>query len=252
DQFHALFSATAELCVTEFAILMPDNDPYAARMADKFTAHVQAAGGHVVKRAEYPKNAQESWNKFIGSFLGSSKRASRAPGVSHRAIFLPDSWRNMELIVPNLFYFMESRQLLLGTSLWEQGLSGTDHVTAHYYNLAVFPGAWDKTASLSPAAAQLQAAYARAGRSDPDFWGGLGYDFVRFASTLDIPAGWSATTVNAALSRNTGMVWSMAPLTWDAQGKASQHLFLFTPVTDGFAPADMNAIEARFTKVWNR
>ncbi|MCC8194214.1 MAG: hypothetical protein LIP28_06180, partial [Deltaproteobacteria bacterium] len=42
DQFHALFSATAELGVTEFAILMPDNDHYAARIADKFTAPVQA------------------------------------------------------------------------------------------------------------------------------------------------------------------------------------------------------------------
>ncbi|SBW03054.1 Amino acid/amide ABC transporter substrate-binding protein, HAAT family [uncultured delta proteobacterium] len=252
DQFTALFAATSRVGVTEFAILMPDNDAYAARMADRFTAHVQAMGGHVVKRSEYPKNGQESWNKFIASFLGSSKHATRAPGVSHRAIFLPDSWRNMELIVPNLFYFLESRQMLLGTSLWEQGLAATDHVTAHYYNLAVFPGAWDKTATLSPAAARLQAAYARDGRSEPDFWAGLGYDFVRFASTLDIPVGWSPATVNAALSRNTDMAWSMAPLRWSGQGRANQSLFLFTPVTDGFAPADMNEIETRFNKVWNR
>ena len=252
DQFSALFSATSRLGITEFAILMPDNDPYAARMADRFTAHVQSLGGQVVKRTEYPKNAQEDWNKVIGSFLGANKRNTQSPSVSHRAIFLPDSWRNMEIIVPNLFYFLESRQVLLGTSLWEQGLSAPDHVTEHYYNLAVFPGAWDNTAAQSPAAGKLQAAYARNGRNAPDFWAGLGYDFVRFASTLDIPVGWSATQVNTALSRHAGIAWSMAPLNWSAQGKAGQRLFLFSPVREGFAPADMNAIEARFNKVWKR
>lgn len=252
DQFAAMFSATRKLGITEYAILMPDNDPYSARMADLFTAHVHSMGGQVVKRAEYPKAEQENWNKFIADFLGSNKRASHAPNVRHRAIFLPDSWRNMEIIVPNLFYFMESRQMLLGTSLWEQGLAGEEHVTAHYYNLAVFPGAWDKTATLSQAGAQLQAAYARAGRGDPDLWAGIGYDFVRFASTLDIRPGWSAANVNALLSQRANIAWSTAPLSWSPQGKASQNLFLFTPVTEGFAPADMTDIEARFNKAWKR
>lgn len=252
DQLVALFSATGKLGITQYAILMPTGDAYASRMADLFTAHAQRAGAQVVRREEYPSKEQEKWNKFIGSFLGSHKRASSAPSVSHRAIFLPDAWGNMELIVPNLFYFMESRQLLLGTSLWEQGLSDGAHVTAHYYNLAVFPGAWDKTATLSQAGARLQGAYAKAGRGEPDFWAGLGYDFVRYASTLDIQPGWTASTVNALLSRNTDMSWSMAPLRWSPRGVASQDLFLFTPVSDGFAPADMTGIEARFNKAWNR
>ena len=62
---------------------MPDNDPDAARMADMFTAHVQSMGGRVVTREEYPRKAQENWNKFIANFLGSHKRASRAPSVGH-------------------------------------------------------------------------------------------------------------------------------------------------------------------------
>lgn len=252
DQFAALFAATGQLGITEYAILMPDNDSYAARMADRFTAHATAAHGRVVKRAEYPGADPSQWNKFIASFLGTTKTASHAPAVAHRAVFLPDSWRNMELIVPNLFYFMESRQLLLGTTLWEQGLFNADHVATHYYRLAVFPGAWDKTAALSQAGARLQAAYAKAGLGEPDFWAGLGYDFVRFASTLDIQPGWSAATVNAALSGTSGIAWSMAPLRWSPQGVASQSLFLFTPDTNGFAPADMKGIEGWFNKAWNR
>ena len=252
DQLAALFAATNRLGITEYAVLMPDGDQYAALMADMFTAHAQRAGARVVKRAEYPHANQEEWNKFIGSFLGAARKATHAPGVAHKAIFLPDSWRNMEILVPNLFYFMETRQLLLGTSLWEQGLSDSEHVTAHYYNLAVFPGAWDKTATLSQAGARLQSAYALAGLGEPDFWAGLGYDFVRFASTLDIQPGWSSSSVNALLSHDTGIPWSMAPLRWSAQGKARQELFLFTPVSGGFAPADMADIEARFNKAWKR
>ena len=251
DQFSALFAAAGRLGITGYAILMPDNDPYAANMAARFTAHAENAGGRVVKRAEYPGAVPADWNKSVASFLGTDKNATHAPAVAHRAVFLPDSWRNMELIVPNLFYFMETRQLLLGTTLWEQGLSTADHVAAHYYRLAVFPGAWDRTAALSQASARLQAAYAAAGLGEPDFWAGLGYDFVRFASTLDIGPGWTAASVNTTLSRSGGIAWSLAPLRWSPQGRASQSLFLLTPDTNGAVPADMKIIEERFNKAWN-
>ncbi len=252
DQLSALFAATGYLGISDYAILMPDNDSYAARIADRFTAHADAARGWVVKRATYPGSTPSEWNKSVAAFLGTSKNSGGAPHVAHQAVFLPDSWRNMELIVPNLFYFRETRQLLLGTTLWEQGLSNADHVPAHYYRLAVFPGAWDKTATLSQAGARLQAAYAGAGRGEPDFWAGLGYDFVRFASTLDIQPGWTAAAVNATLSRSPGIAWSMAPLSWSSQGIASQSLFLLTPDRNGFAPANMGIIEERFNKAWNR
>jgi hypothetical protein len=248
DQLAALFSAMRKLEITQYAIMMPDNDPYSARMAELFTSYVHAGGGEVVKSLEYPAKDPGKWNKLIGSFLGSHKKASRAPATPFRAVFLPDLWRNIELIVPNLFYFLESRQVLLGTSLWEQGLAASDHVAAHYYKMALFPGAWDKNSS-SQAAKQLHAAYARSGK-EPDFWGSLGYDFVRYASMLDIQPGWNASSVNAAFSRNYGMVWSMAPISWSAKGKATQNLFLFTPVQEGYAPADMKEIESSYQNAW--
>lgn len=248
DQLAALFSATRKLNITQYAIMMPDNDPYSAKMAELFTNYMHAGGGQVVKRLEYPAKAPGEWNKLIGSFLGTNKKATRAPATPFRAVFLPDSWSNMELVVPNLFYFLEPRQILLGTSLWEQGLSASGHVAAHYYKMAIFPGAWDKN-SNSLATKQLHAAYAQSGK-EPDFWGGLGYDFVRYASMLDIPPDWSANTVNAALARNHGMVWSMAPIKWSTQGKAAQNLFLFTPVQEGYAPVDMNDIESSYKKAW--
>ncbi len=251
DQMNALFRLTQELGVTSYAILMPDNQPYAERMADLFEQQARARGASVAVRSKYPGKSPETWNKFVGSFLGTSKNANHAPGVSYQAIFLPDTWKNMELIVPNLFYFRETRQVLLGTSLWEQGLTGNDHIDAHYYGMGVFPGAWNMEAPTQ-AAEYLQAAFAKAGYGEPDFWAGLGYDFVRFAATLDIPQGWTAGTVNAALSGHKAMPWSMAPIAWSPEGKASQQLFLFTPVNEGFVPADTEKIKARFNKAWKR
>lgn len=251
DQIAALLPVARKLDVTRFAVVMPEGDSYSTGMAEMFAAQVGANGGEVVRRLEYPLKEPEQWNKLVGSFLGTHKKASRAPATPFQAVFLPDSWRNMELIVPNFFYFKETRQLLLGTALWEQGLTAAKHVTPHYYRLAVFPGAWNKT-TPSHAGMQLQAAYARAGKDEPDFWAGLGYDFVRHASVLDVGAGWTAHSVNAALSRNTPMEWSMAPLSWNAQGRAQQKLFLFTPTAEGFEPANLPAIEAEFNRAWRR
>lgn len=248
DQFAALFSVTQKLGITRYAVMMPDHDAYAAKMAEMFTGYARASGGEVVRRLEYPAKEPGSWNRVIGSFLGTDKKATHAPATSFRAVFLPDSWRNMEIVVPNLFYFLETRQILLGTTLWEQGLSGSDHVAAHYYKMAIFPGAWDKN-SNSPSATQLAAAFARADKT-PDFWAALGYDFVRFASMLDIQPGWDASAVNAALARGYGMIWSMAPISWSAAGKASQSLFLFTPVQGGYAPADLAELESLYKKTW--
>lgn len=248
DQLAALFSATRRLEITRYAVMMPDNDPYAAKMADLFTRYVQAGGGEVVKRLVYPSKEPEKWNKLVGSFLGTDKKAENPPATPFRAVFLPDSWQNMELVVPNLFYFLETRQVLLGTALWEQGLAASDHVAAHYYKTALFPGAWNNAAG-SQAASQLRASYAAAGK-EPDFWAGLGYDFVRFASMLDIQPGWTPASVNAALSRGRGMDWSMAPISWSAEGRASQNLFLFSPVQSGYAPANMPEVEAAYKKAW--
>ena len=251
DQFAALFSLTNMLGISRYAILMPDDDPYVEKMAARFTSHLRAFGGRVVREVKYPANEPEKWNQVIGTFLNTNKKATEPPATQHEAIFLPDSWRNMESLVPNLFYFLETRQVLLGTALWEQGLAAEKHVAAQYYKLGVFPGAWSKV-PVSQASEQLFTAYARDGKGEPDFWAGLGYDFVRFASTLDIGPGWTPESVNAAISKSANIPWSMAPLSWSAQGKASQRLFLFTPTTEGFAPANMKSIEAAFKKAWNR
>ncbi len=247
DQMSALFTLTRSLGITSYAVLMPD-DPYARRMVGLFENYAARGGDTIAEKGVYPEN-QADWNRFVGSFLHTGKNASRPPKVGYKAIFLPDSWQNMEVLIPNLFYYRENRQVLLGTSLWEHGLAAQTHGDPHYYGLAVFPGAW-RINDPTPAGETLRLALAREGKEKPDFWVGLGYDFARFAATLDIPPGWSYQQVNSLLSRHGDMPWSMAPIRWSLSGKGSQELFLLTPQVDGFISVNPETFRRRFETVW--
>ena len=51
-------------------------------------------------------------------------------------------------------------------------------------------------------------------------------------------------TVNAAIQTAQRIDWSMAPITWDADGQARQDLFLMQPTDDGPEPVDPEAMRA--------
>jgi hypothetical protein len=152
----------------------------------------------------------------------------------------------MDAIVPHFFYQNETRQVLLGTSLWEQGLSAGGFVGTQYYGLAVFPGLWN-AARPTPAGDRLQARLSAAGKAGADFWSALGYDFARLSAGLGI-ADASPKTVNDALQSVT-LDWSIAPVSWNG-GIASQRMHLFTPVAAGFAPVDEAAFRAAYEDAW--
>jgi hypothetical protein len=136
----------------------------------------------------------------------------------------------------------------MGSFLWDQGIAGGGFVSPQYYNLAIFPGAW-KSSSLSPAGERLQGQLLSAGKGPADFWTGLGYDFARFSAGLNLRPGWTPGSVNGILT-NVNMDWSMAPIHWDAYGRARQDLYLFTPVEGGFVPVDEDKFRKDFSSIW--
>lgn len=245
DQVDALLRFTSELGVSSFASYAP-SDSYGTRMSGIFEKALSQRGMHLSRNGSYPANSPQEWNKDIASFLHTSKNASNAPSSSYKAVFLPDSWKSMEIIIPTMFYYHETRQLLLGTSLWEQGIQASGKIDSRYYGLAVFPGAW---LGDNPAASRLNAALSGSGQT-PDLWYAIGYDFARLGAGISVSADWSAPQVNAELARANSFDWSMAPIRWNANGIARQELFLFTPVENGFAPVDLEDMRQRFAKAW--
>ncbi len=231
DQIQAVLQFTANLGISSYGLLSP-GDAYGQRMSNLFVSAVQSKGG-TVKVASYDPHASDTWNNVMKSFIGSYMRGKiPVPSTTFQAVFIPDSWENLELLVPFLFYQGEDRLVLMGTNLWEQGLANKSSVNVANLDLAIFPGAWNDT-SPNASAAALIAALAAAGNDAPEFWEGTGYDFVRFASLLNLQQPSSPLEINRRIAQAQRMEWAMAPISW-TNGKASQKLFIFHPTNTGF------------------
>ncbi len=245
DQIDAVLGFAGKLDFSSYGALAP-TDAYGRRMTDLFLSAARFKGS-AAKVANYSAGDTTGWNSVVRDFVSGSSKAS-SPVV--QAAFIPDSWKNLELLVPFLFYEGEDRMVLMGTSLWEQGLSGRSSVNVANLDLAIFPGAWNPT-SPAPAANALVRALAESGKGTPGFWEGIGYDFVRMASVLHLESPWTPAQVNERLATAQNMEWSMAPISW-SNGVASQALFIFRPVQSGFELADPAAFKARYEEILAR
>lgn len=139
--------------------------------------------------------------------------------------------------------------VFLGTELWSVALDNAKDIDDSYFQLAVCPGAWWAQA---PAAQALQAALAGRSSEDADFWVALGHDFINFAAALNLPRDWTPAQVNQRLQGLRGLEFSMAPITWDAEGRARQNLYLFSPRKEGKILADPAELRADAAKAKNR
>ncbi|MDR2573061.1 MAG: hypothetical protein LBC94_01735 [Desulfovibrio sp.] len=226
DQIDALIAfATDTLNIHTYGAFYPD-DAFGGRMTALLEQSL-ASRGMYLQKASYPPAGVTLWSEAAAALLrpvmGPDGRTP-VPQTTFETLFLPDSWKNMDMLTTSLLYNGEDRLVLLGTTLWEQSLSNRILANAERYILAVFPGAWNPVSS--PAALKTQGG---------DFWMGLGYDFTRFAVRLGLVSHPAPGEVNAR-ARAVQMPWSMAPLTWDGNGVARQKLWIFQVSSMGMTP----------------
>lgn len=243
DQLTTLLRFTESLGITQYGTLYPD-EPYGHQMATDFATMVQQQGNTIV-RASYNPKAPSTWNHTTRNYL-KTKHIGKfpMPTSSIEATFLPDGWSAMEMLVPNIFYNGEDRHVLLGSSLWAQGLSSGEYNSTNNFGLAVFPGVWNPEPTTQ-AGKNLVDSQRQAGLEKPDSWVGIGYDFVRFASKLHVSPQWTAEDINRKLASAKSISWSIAPIDWTPEGIATQHMFLFTPTTLGFTLVNPIAFKKR-------
>ena len=238
------------------------SDSYGERMNAVLTQQAVNYNIFTTSTAYSNQNPAE-WNTSVRAFLSSGA------GSSLDAAFIPDTWTNVKALAPYIFYNKEDRLVLMGTALWEQSLNKGRNAEVSYFYLGVFPGAWNSQAS-SPAKNSLISILSQMGggainapegassnsSGAADFWLALGFDFARFAMYMGQPdssiianalggGGWTAEQVNAHINSAQGMDWSMAPLSWNSAGLASQQMYLFTPTEDGFAPVNVEEFKKR-------
>ena len=229
DQIDRLVGfVTEDLGLRTFGAFYP-TDNYGPRMTGLLDQKL-AGMGITLHSASYTPGQSSTWSGQAATLINPTAQeniTAPIPQTPFEALFLPDSWKNMNLLTTSLMYNGEDRLVLLGTTLWEQGLDGKTVAEPDRYALAVFPAAWDPT--QAPAALRAPGT---------DFWVALGYDFVRFAVRMAFDSRPPAATVNAQAA-GMKLQWAMAPLSWDDKGIAHQKLHLFQPGANGMEPLDL-------------
>jgi len=244
DQMKALLDGAESIGVTSFGIFT-NGEKYGSRMSAAFEKEALARG-FSVEHGSYSAADMGSWNKETAAFLktDAGKRGTLpVANAGFKGIFLADSWKNMEMLVSTLQYNGSHDRLILGTSLWEQSLGPASRNNPATFALTMFPASWNAASAEDGPTAFKLAMTARAAKVDD--WSALGYDFVQVAAALRLAPGWTPAAVNERLSSILSVDWAGAPISWDAEGKASRRLFLLSPAAVGSIPADLADMKAR-------
>lgn len=227
--------AVNELNIRDLAIFYPE-EKFGRAMAETFYREAAPLGGRIRGMQSYPPKELKQWGKRVGKLLNVPSDFSENKDVpldppDFGAVFLPDGWSQAQTLLPNFFFYEGDQLVFLGPGLWSRALDSAKDIDEHYYRLAVCPGAWW---DASEGGRALQMSLTEEGLGQADFWVALGYDFLRFAGKLGtLPSDWQTDDVNRRITAAQDMDFSMARLTWDDQGVASQDLFLFSPVSNG-------------------
>lgn len=232
DQIDALVKfVTEDLHISSFGAFFP-SDQYGARMSSLLEKTL--ATRHIpLEKVSYNPKEPSSWTKSAALLVkpAPGNRKNPIPNTSFEAVFLPDSWKNIDKINSSFINNGEDRLVLLGTNLWEQGVYGKHITNAQNYGLAIFPGAWNKSSSPKP----LQ------GREN-DFWTALGFDFINFATNLGIQKRLQSSQVTTAAQRASTATRAIAPLSYDSQGIAHEKLFIFQISSNGLKPVNIDEL----------
>ncbi|MBU1039648.1 MAG: ABC transporter substrate-binding protein [Proteobacteria bacterium] len=254
DQVRALVDLTADkLGIRSVAVLAPKT-AFGQGMTTVFQAEAKAKGLRIAASGTYAPNDHPSWSHSVERLLKvpdsfHHNKNMPLPMPDFEAVFVPVDWDKAELLMSNFHFFEGQHMVFLGTELWSVALDNVKDIDDSYFQLAVCPGAWWAEA---PAAKALQAALAGKSSDDADFWVALGHDFINFAAALNLPADWTPAQVNQRLQVLRGLEFSMAPITWDAEGIARQNLYLFSPRKEGKVLADPDELRADAAKAKSR
>lgn len=242
--------AVDELGIKDLAVFYPE-EKFGRTMAQDFYREAAPLGGRIRGMQSYPSRDLKQWGKRIARLLNVPSDFSENKDVpleqpDFGAVFLPDGWRQAQTLLPNFFFYEGDQLVFLGPGLWSRALNNAKDIDEHYYRLAVCPGAWWERSQGGQA---LQAVLTEEGLGRADFWVALGHDFVKFVGKFGtLPTKWSPQDVNNRLASAQQIDFSMAPMTWNEQGVASQELFLFSPVRNGKTLVNADKVTARVAR----
>ncbi|MBF0105649.1 MAG: penicillin-binding protein activator [Deltaproteobacteria bacterium] len=123
QQIQALVKAARDKGLKSFGVFYPDNN-YGQVMADLFSEEVKAAGGKITATAQYSRRSADilAEGRKLKTSIGSV--ATPDVGVGFDALFIPDSYQMINVLISALEYNSITGIPLLGTNAWnDPGLS---------------------------------------------------------------------------------------------------------------------------------
>ncbi|WP_432737202.1 hypothetical protein [Maridesulfovibrio sp. FT414] len=242
--------AIDDLGITKFAILYPQEN-FGRKMSQIFFNIASERGAKITGMESYPPRDFPQWGKVVGKLVRAPEKKAQniaagldedapLPETDFGAVFIPDTWHQAQLLIPHFFFHEADTLVFLGPELWSQALNSARDVEAQNLKLTVAPGAWWPA---SDGAGRLKEVMENEGLGTPDFWVALGYDFIKFSSKLGtFSTGWTPETVNSRIADAQHMDFSLAPISWDSAGHASQKLYLFRPEQNGKTRVDASIV----------
>jgi hypothetical protein len=261
DQVRALIDLTADkVGIRSVAVLAPRNR-FGQRMAEIFQAEAKAKGLRIAASGTYPPDDHPRWKQSVAQLLHvpegfRGNKSAPLPMPDFGAVFVPEDWTQSELLVSNFHFYEGEHLLFLGTELWSVALDNLKEVDDTYFQQAVCPGAWwPETKEAKALQAKLNETPNSSNGQNitlADFWVGLGHDFVQMAARLQFAGDLSPSQLNERLAGLKAVPYSLAPIAWDAEGRATQSLYLFSPRKDGKNLVDPEALRQSVAKAKER
>jgi len=194
------------------------------------------------------KERQQARNSTAAA-QNATQNATLVPEPDFQAVFIPDSFSRARILIPEFFYFNQPDLLFLGPAMWGQEIKRISGLDMRYFHLALLASPWWPD---NPGRQQelLRSALEQSVQEPPDFWVGLGYDFVRFAAELgpDAVGGGDEEDLSRKLASMSGFDWTLAPISWNKHGKARQDLFVLRPASDGVKRVRPEKLRTRLEK----
>ncbi len=258
DQVRPLIQTMVnEFGVTDFAVMYPESS-YGRSMLNVFQKELKNYQADLKGITNYNNQEPTGWQDRVADFLdipegyfesdNKKNKKQTQPDPKFQALFLPDSFGNAQIMIPEFYFFDVDHLFFLGPALWSQEIRHVSKLDSKYFDLALMPGMW-WTDNPGPSLNRLNKGLDETVQGQANFWVGLGYDFLRWSMELlnrDFSEKGFGSRCQILGSLASDFQWTMAPIYWDSKGRASQDLFLLQPGEQGVVHADLDKIWSIF------
>lgn len=240
DQVNAVLNvAQRDLGIRSFGSFYQDN-AYGKGMNSLFVQKAKERGLSVFSMA-YPPNDINELNSLTQKFLDTKTPEKGKLPIAKRpidAIFFPDVWKNMDMLISYMHYHGGHKKIMLGTSLWEQSLNTPVNINPQTFALTLFPVAYDSHRE-SPYKDFFQKELDSLHSIGTD-WIALGFDFVLMSSRLQLEEKTTSQEINRRLA-GLKVDYVGAPFIYASDGKVRRELIINQPARSGRMPYNKDA-----------